>query len=121
MRPTNLPELCEEPAPATAEYTEVLRIPAMSAGLYRVPAGGDDPQQPHAEDEIYYVLAGCADMTIGDATRPVVSGDVICVRKQTPHRFCNVREELQLLVVFAPAETSTNGTNGTGPSGNARS
>jgi len=32
---------------------EFLRVPDLSAGLYEIPAGGQDLQVPHAEDELY--------------------------------------------------------------------
>ena len=32
----------------------------MSLGLYVLPVGGTDPQQPHTEDEAYLVLRGRA-------------------------------------------------------------
>ena len=41
-------------------YREFLRVPAMSAGLYVLPAGGTDLQKPHHEDEMYYVVRGRA-------------------------------------------------------------
>ncbi|MCK7526822.1 MAG: cupin domain-containing protein [Ignavibacteriales bacterium] len=30
----------------------------MSMGLYVLPTGGGDPQSPHTEDEVYYVVSG---------------------------------------------------------------
>ena len=36
-----------------AMYTQFLNVPDMSAGIYRLPAGGTDPQRPHSEDELY--------------------------------------------------------------------
>ena len=41
-------------------YLEFIRVPAMSAGLYVLPGGGQDPQKPHNEDELYYVVRGRA-------------------------------------------------------------
>ena len=42
-------------------YHEFLRVPDLSAGLYVLEAGATDPQSPHTEDELYYVVAGpCA-------------------------------------------------------------
>ena len=32
----------------------------MSAGVYVLPKGGTDPQKPHREDEMYYVVRGRA-------------------------------------------------------------
>ena len=45
-------------------YREFLRVPAMSCGVYQLPAGSDDPQKPHAEDEMYYVISGAASMVV---------------------------------------------------------
>src|SRR5437868_2312876 len=47
-------------------YFEFLRVPAMSAGIYLLPAGGTDKQKPHGQDEIYYVIRGRAGLTIQD-------------------------------------------------------
>ncbi|MEZ4674484.1 MAG: hypothetical protein R2932_09590 [Caldilineaceae bacterium] len=39
-------------------WHEFLRVPDLSMGLYVLPAGDTDPQQPHTEDEVYYVING---------------------------------------------------------------
>jgi mannose-6-phosphate isomerase-like protein (cupin superfamily) len=85
-------------------YHEFLRVPDLSAGLYVVPDGGTDPQQPHTEDEIYYVIAGRAQFRLGDDTVSVQAGSVIFVPAGAVHRFYGISEELTLLVVFGPAE-----------------
>ena len=87
-------------------YHEFLRVPDLSAGLYVLDAGATDPQSPHGEDEIYYVLAGRAAVTVGGETRDVGPGSVIFVAATVPHRFHAITERLELLVVFGPAEDS---------------
>lgn len=87
-------------------YHEFLRVPAMSAGLYVLPAGSKDNQRPHREDEIYYVVRGRARMRLAEEERAVKEGDVIFVELGLEHRFFDIQDELVLLVVFAPAETS---------------
>lgn len=87
-------------------YREFLRVPAMSAGIYVLPAGATDKQTPHQEDEIYYVVRGKARMRLGSEERSVSVGDVIFVEKKLDHRFFDIAEELVLLVIFAPAESS---------------
>jgi mannose-6-phosphate isomerase-like protein (cupin superfamily) len=86
-------------------YREFLHVPAMSAGLYVLPAGGTDLQRPHHEDEIYYVVRGNARFNAGSEDREVSAGSVIFVAAEVEHRFYDVAEELALLVVFAPAES----------------
>lgn len=92
-------------AQAGKRYLEFLRVPAMSAGLYVLPAGGTDPQKPHNEDELYYIVRGKARMRIGADEQAVSEGSLIFVAAKVEHRFFDVKEELHVLVFFAPAET----------------
>jgi mannose-6-phosphate isomerase-like protein (cupin superfamily) len=93
-------------------YLEFLREPVISAGLYTLPVGSADLQQPHTEDEVYIVLEGLAQIQIGDQNFPVKTGDTIFVPALKEHRFHSILEELRLIVVFAPAEYSRAGSNG---------
>jgi mannose-6-phosphate isomerase-like protein (cupin superfamily) len=86
-------------------YHEFLRIDPLSAGLYELAAGAEDLQQPHAEDELYYVVGGSARFEVEGERRPVGPGDVIFVAARVPHRFVEIERDLTLLVFFAPAET----------------
>jgi mannose-6-phosphate isomerase-like protein (cupin superfamily) len=87
-------------------YIEFLRVPALSLGLYRLPAGGVDAQQPHTEDEVYLVLAGRARLSFGEHDQPVGPGSLVFVPARLPHRFHAIEEDLSVLVVFAPAESA---------------
>ena len=78
----------------------------MSAGLYSLSAGATDPQEPHNEDEAYYVISGRAAVDIGGQVQTVESGSVIFVAAHVEHRFVDIQEDLEVLVLFAPAETS---------------
>jgi mannose-6-phosphate isomerase-like protein (cupin superfamily) len=85
-------------------YHEFLRVPALSAGLYVLAAGGADPQKPHTEDEVYHVIAGRARFTCEGQTIDVRAGTTIYVAAGDEHRFHDIAEELTVLVYFAPAE-----------------
>ncbi|MFL6042533.1 MAG: cupin domain-containing protein [Gaiellales bacterium] len=86
-------------------YHEFLRRPSMSLGLYVLDAGAEDPQSPHDEDEVYYVVAGRAAITVAGERRDVAAGSVVFVSAGAEHRFHDITERLELLVVFAPAES----------------
>ena len=86
-------------------YREFLRAPSMSAGLYVLPAGATDPQRPHHEDEMYYVIRGRARFRAGDQDQEVSAGTVLFVAAELEHRFHDIVEELAVLVFFAPAES----------------
>jgi mannose-6-phosphate isomerase-like protein (cupin superfamily) len=104
MEDFELPRLFAE-RPAGHNYFELIRVPAMSAGLYVLQPGEPDRQAPHKEDELYYVVGGKATIRVGDEDRPIAPGSVVFVPAGQEHRFHSITAELQVLVVFAPAET----------------
>jgi mannose-6-phosphate isomerase-like protein (cupin superfamily) len=87
----------------TGDWIEQFSVPSLSVGTYCIPAGGEDHQTPHGEDEIYVVTAGRARITTPLATAEVGPGSVVFVPAGEEHRFVDVTEDLALLVVFGPA------------------
>jgi mannose-6-phosphate isomerase-like protein (cupin superfamily) len=87
------------------EYHEFVAIPALSTGTYALPAGGQDLQTPHAEDEIYHVLSGRGRIEMDGSDHPVEPGDTVFVAAGVEHRFHSITDDLTLLVVFAPAHS----------------
>jgi mannose-6-phosphate isomerase-like protein (cupin superfamily) len=101
----DISELQKQRAGTGRRYLEFLRVQAMSAGVYVLSAGGNDPQSPHKEDELYYVVRGRARMMIAKDKQTVKEGSVIFVAANVEHRFYDIEEELVVLVFFAPAES----------------
>ncbi|MBK7455931.1 MAG: cupin domain-containing protein [Anaerolineales bacterium] len=87
-------------------YLEFLKVPDLSMGLYVLPAGGVDPQSPHTEDEVYYVVSGRAQIQVAEENSAVQAGSIVYVAKNVEHRFHSIKEELTVIVFFAPAEYS---------------
>ncbi len=87
-------------------YVEFFRAESLSLGLYVLPAGSVDPQQPHDEDEVYYVVSGSARLTTGTEDRDVKPGTSIFVPAGLEHRFHSIEENLIILVVFVPPRGS---------------
>lgn len=90
-------------------YHEFLRVPAMSAGLYVLKAGGVDPQKPHKEDEVYVILSGRGKFACEGETIDVAPGQTIYVPAGDEHRFFDIAADLEILVIFAPAEAEQPG------------
>jgi len=101
-----LSEIQQQHADAGNLWLEFLRVPALSVGLYVLPAGGSDPQQPHTEDEVYYITGGQGRIRVGDEDRAVQMGSIVYVAAHVAHHFHSIEEPLQILVFFAPAEGS---------------
>ena len=56
MQAYELTQLISQRAESNKLYLEFLKVPDLSMGLYVLPTGGTDPQSPHTEDEVYYVV-----------------------------------------------------------------
>jgi len=85
-------------------YHEFIRTHDLSVGLYELAAGSVDPQGPHTEDEVYHVISGRAQITVGSDEAPVGPGSVVFVAADVVHRFHDISEDLSVLVFFGPAE-----------------
>jgi len=106
MQAYELTQLISQRAAGNQPYLEFLKVPDLSMGLYVLLAGGTDPQSPHTEDEVYYVVSGKAQIRVADQDRAVQAGSVVYVAKNVEHRFHSIEEMLTVLVFFAPAEHS---------------
>ncbi|NWG06417.1 MAG: cupin domain-containing protein [Chloroflexi bacterium] len=106
MQAFELAQLIQQHKDANRLYFEFLKVSDLSMGLYVLPAGETDPQSPHTEDEVYYVVSGKAKIKVADEDRTVQAGSVVYVAKNVEHRFHSIEEELMVLVFFAPAEYS---------------
>ena len=101
----DLDQVVEAARAADDQWREFLRAGMFSAGVYRLSAGEIDRQTPHAEDEIYCVLAGHAELEVEGKREAVEPGSIAFVAKLAEHRFVDIVEDLELLVIFAPPET----------------
>ena len=101
----DLDQVVEAARAAGDQWREFLRAGMFSAGVYRLSAGEIDRQTPHAEDEIYCVLAGHAELEVEGKREAVEPGSIAFVAKLAEHRFVDIVEGLELLVIFAPPET----------------
>lgn len=106
MQAFDLDELLAAHAEAGALYHEFLREPSLSTGLYILRAGTHDPQQPHTEDEVYYVISGSGQITVAEENRAVRAGSIVFVATGVEHRFHTITQDLTILVLFAPARRS---------------
>lgn len=107
MQAFEIEHLITEQIETKKPYLEFLCESSMSMGLYFLAADSKDFQQPHNEDEVYYILTGHAMLQVADEVRPIQPGSIIFVPARTPHHFFNIVEDLTTLVFFAPAEQPT--------------
>lgn len=104
MKAFEVADLMWQQSSGDKPYLEFLRESSLSMGLYVLPTGGTDGQQPHTEDEVYYVVSGRGMFWQAGEDRPVQAGSILFVPANYEHRFHTITETLSILVFFAPAE-----------------
>ena len=106
MDATDISQAIEAHRQAGERYHEFIRSQDLSVGLYVLQAGAADPQLPHTEDEVYYIVEGRGVIQVGEEERGVSAGSIVFVGAQVEHRFHSITEDLTILVVFAPPRRS---------------
>lgn len=102
MEPIQIEDVIERLDDEDELFIEFLRRDSLSLEVYRLEAGATDPQDPHTEDEVYYIFSGSAKIQIGDDANQVEEGDIIFVKREVEHYFFDIKEELVTLIFFAP-------------------
>ena len=92
---------------SNAPYREFLRVPSLSCGVYRLPAGAPDLQSPHDEDEVYFVVSGRGRLRVDGVEKSVGRGSICYVGATTEHSFFEIEEDMTLLVFFASGGPET--------------
>lgn len=87
-------------------YHEFLNVDSMHCGIYTLAANATDTQQPHTEDEIYFVQAGTASINIEGKDFAVKRGSIIFVPAGAKHHFHSIQSDLKTLVFFSKGPES---------------
>lgn len=78
-----------------------LNVSSMHCGIYTLAAGAKDGQQPHSQDEIYYVEEGTAKINILGKDYELKEGSIVFVPAKAPHHFHSIEADLKTLVFFS--------------------
>ena len=92
--------------PGEHDYAEFFRSSTLSLSVARWPAGSVDDQEPHTEDEVYYVVAGRARLSVAGEEEAVGPGSVAFVEAGVEHRLREIEEDLEVVVFWAPPRHS---------------
>lgn len=71
---------------------------SMRVGVYA--PRGEDPQQPHTQDELYIIQSGSGEFVKGSERRAIKPNDVLFVEAGITHRFENFTDDFSTWVVF---------------------
>jgi mannose-6-phosphate isomerase-like protein (cupin superfamily) len=88
--------------PGEHDFAEFFRSSTLSLTVARWPAGSVDDQEPHTEDEVYYVVSGRARLQVAEEDTAVGAGSIAYVAAGVEHHFYDIGEDLSVVVFWAP-------------------
>jgi mannose-6-phosphate isomerase-like protein (cupin superfamily) len=86
------------PGPNGQRYIELFHHGTLSIELYA--PRGNDPQTPHARDEIYVIIQGNGGFVRGEQQTTFNTGDVLFVPAGMEHRFVDFTDDFATWVFF---------------------
>jgi len=84
--------------PMGERFVHALAYGTMSVELYA--PRGSDPQTPHTQDELYFIMQGSGELVIAQQRHTFKPGDAFFVAAGVPHRFDNFSDDFATWVVF---------------------
>jgi len=85
-------------------YTFINRD-SLAAGILVLQAGEEDTQEPHDNDEVYYIISGDGFLKIKEKDYKVSKDKVFFVAKDVEHHFHGNKKELKVLYFFGGPDT----------------
>ena len=95
------------PGPGGERYAELFAHGTLVVEYYA--PRGRDPQQPHARDEVYVVIAGAGWFVNGESRHRFAAGDVLFVPAGVVHRFEDFGDDFATWVFFYGPEGGEKG------------
>ena len=86
------------PGPNGERFAAVFQHGTLEVEIYA--PRGNDPQNPHTRDELYFVAAGSGEFVCGDKRQSFGPTDVLFAATGVTHRFENFSDDLCVWVIF---------------------
>ena len=86
------------PNPEGQRFATIFEHGSLTVEVYA--PRGNDPQNPHTRDEVYFVVAGSGEYVCGDTHQPFGPSDLLFAAAGITHRFENFSDDLTLWVLF---------------------
>lgn len=87
--------------PNSGYFYNFLNIKTMEVGIINLKKGQKDTQQPHAFDEIYYIISGKGTIEIDGIKNNVNPGKIIYIPKKVHHSFHAISDKIIALYVIS--------------------
>ena len=95
------------PSPEGKRFATIFEHGTLAVEIYA--PRGNDPQQPHSRDEVYFVASGSGDYVCGESRQTFGPTDLLFAAAGVTHRFENFTDDLAVWVLFYGPEGGETG------------
>ena len=95
------------PGPEGQRFATIFQHGTLLVEIYA--PRGNDPQQPHTRDEIYFVAVGSGEFICGETRTQFGPTDLLFAAAGVAHRFENFSDDLTVWVLFYGAQGGESG------------
>ena len=96
----NIDEYIEKIRKGNQYFHTFINRDSLAAGVLALQTGEEDTQEPHENDEVYFILEGDGFLKIKDKDYPVSKNKMYFVAKNIEHYFHGNSKELVVLYFF---------------------
>ena len=101
----NLKDNLEKIQKSNSYFHTFINKDNLAAGVLILKSGEEDTQEPHENDEVYFVLSGNGCLKIKNKNYTVSKDKLFFVAKGTSHFFHSNTEDLKVLYFFGGSDS----------------
>ena len=96
----NLKDTLDKIKKSDSYFHTFINRDSLAAGILMLKPGEEDTQEPHENDEVYFILSGNGFLKIKNNDYEISKDKLFFVGKDVPHYFHSNTKELKVLYFF---------------------
>ena len=101
----NLKDNLEKIKTSNSYFHTFINKDSLAAGVLILKSGEEDTQEPHENDEVYFVLSGNGYLKIKNKNYKISKDKLFFVAKGVPHFFHSNTNDLKVLYFFGGSDS----------------
>ena len=101
----NLKDTLDKIKKSDSYFHTFINRDSLAAGILMLKPGEEDTQEPHENDEVYFILSGNGFLKIKNNDYEISKDKLFFVGKDVPHYFHSNTKELQVLYFFGGSDS----------------
>ena len=101
----NLKDTLDKIKKSDSYFHTFINRDSLAAGILMLKPGEEDTQEPHENDEIYFIISGNGFLKIKNNDYEISKDKLFFIGKDVPHYFHSNTKELKVLYFFGGSDS----------------